>query len=188
MSDSAAFSESDNLDNQDVVEEAATAPVEKPAVETAPVEMANEAGDEPGGFHEDREAPAPIIIGKQESKRPLADPIVHSAAQSKIGQRPRNEDACFIFSAEAGGHFKLPLFGLYVIADGMGGHANGHIASKIASRVAAQHILNRLYLPLLTKDGLSNQTPVQEVMETAERVRETFVSLIGALVGEVLGP
>jgi protein phosphatase len=80
-----------------------------------------------------------------------------------------------VFSTGAGGHFSLMPFGLYLVADGMGGHTNGHVASKTASRVAARYILERIYLPLLHDDGGLNQTPIQEVLVNAVQAANTAV-------------
>lgn len=81
--------------------------------------------------------------------------------------RDRNEDSCLVFTTETGGHFPLLPFGLYIVADGMGGHKNGHIASSTASRTAAKYIIEQIYMPLLKLDGAANAAPIQEVMEKA---------------------
>ncbi|MCP4425215.1 MAG: serine/threonine-protein phosphatase [Chloroflexi bacterium] len=89
--------------------------------------------------------------------------------------RKRNEDSCLVFSSGAGGHFPLLPFGLYIVADGMGGHANGHVASKTAVRVTARYILDEIYLPLLHDAGGASQTPIQEVMINATQAANMAV-------------
>ena len=117
----------------------------------------------------------PIITKPTE---PLVDdePAIQAAIRCHVGgRRERNEDSCFSFVSEIGGHFKMQPFGLFVVADGMGGHSDGHIASKIASRTAAHHIINRLYLPLLEDNEKVMQTPIQEVLETAVQLSNKAV-------------
>jgi serine/threonine protein phosphatase PrpC len=96
------------------------------------------------------------------------EPAMQATIRCHVGaRRERNEDSGFSFVSEVGGHFKMQPFGLFIVADGMGGHTNGHLASKIASRTAAHHVINRLYLPLLEDNERVMQTPIQEVLETA---------------------
>ncbi len=104
----------------------------------------------------------------QHARANAGEPAMRVAKRCGVGAvRERNEDSCLVFTSETGGHFPLLPFGLYVVADGMGGHKNGHIASKIAFSAAAKHVIERIYLPLLQMDGLPGATPIQEVLEDA---------------------
>lgn len=106
----------------------------------------------------------------------LQEPVLRSAKRCHVGAvRERNEDSCLVFTSEAGGHFALMPFGLYIVADGMGGHANGHVASKMASRIAAHTIISGIYLPLLQEEGSSHQPPIQEVMKDGVKAANTAI-------------
>lgn len=104
-------------------------------------------------------------------------PLLQAAHCCHIGNvRSRNEDSTFLFTAEAGGQEPLLPFGFYVVADGMGGHHAGDEASRVVSRTVAQHVLERIYLPLLKKSTSTPsqpQEPIQDVVleaiQTANR-------------------
>lgn len=96
------------------------------------------------------------------------EPHLRVARRCHVGaRRDRNEDSCLIFVAEAGGHFASLPFGLFIVADGMGGHSDGHVASNIAMRTAAAHVLTNIYMPLLQDDNQKAKPPIQEVLEQA---------------------
>lgn len=107
-------------------------------------------------------------------------PVGLDAAQCcHIGNiRDRNEDSAFTFTAEFGGQEPLPPAGLYIVADGMGGHHAGHEASKNAARLAAQHVLDRIYLPVLhngSAQGGHPQEPIGEVMVDAVQAANHYI-------------
>lgn len=106
-------------------------------------------------------------------------PSLRAFQRCNIGfVRVRNEDSSFIFTADTGGEEPLTPFGLYIVADGMGGHFAGHEASKNVSRLVARHVLQRIYLPILVNDGATGpDAPIQDVMlDAVEMANNTIHS------------
>ncbi|MDX1616017.1 MAG: PP2C family serine/threonine-protein phosphatase [Candidatus Promineifilaceae bacterium] len=109
-----------------------------------------------------------IASGPPKAEAPSGQDWLQAAQRCNIGRvRTRNEDSTFVFEAHSGGQEPLLSFGLYVVADGMGGHHAGHEASRNAARIVARLVLERIYLPLLRHlDGgrWSPPEPIRDVM------------------------
>ena len=122
------------------------------------------------------EKPLPALENTVISKKTVF-PQLRVAQRCDVGAvRERNEDACLLFTAESGGHFARAPMCLAVVADGMGGHENGHMASKSASRTAAEYVLRKIYLPLLGGADVPDPASVHAIMHTAVLTAHTAVS------------
>jgi serine/threonine protein phosphatase PrpC len=91
--------------------------------------------------------------------------LISACAQSVGLQREHNEDALFALTTTlTSDHNNLP-FGLYIVADGMGGHQHGEIASGIAIRAMASFIIEKLFVPILSVKPASPEESLQEIMQ-----------------------
>lgn len=79
-----------------------------------------------------------------ETRQVFPQQIVAGTGQSVGRHRDHNEDALFcLTSLEAEGKAN-GYFGLFIIADGMGGHRNGEIASSVASRAISRYLIRQI--------------------------------------------
>jgi len=112
---------------------------------------------------------------------------------SDIGQiRERNEDSYLAIDVALQDDDGLVPLGLYIVADGMGGHQKGEVASSLATQVSAHHIMQDVFLPFLSsneQDGSRrpvNEALIQSVqaanLAVYEQVPEAGTTLTMALV------
>lgn len=85
-------------------------------------------------------------------------------AQSVGLLRDHNEDSLFVLNTVLSGGDKEMPAGIFIVADGMGGHEHGEVASSVATRMMADHLLSNLH-GLFTGGGMDSQaTSLQEIM------------------------
>jgi protein phosphatase len=104
-------------------------------------------------------------------------PGLHAGKFSDIGQtRERNEDSFYTFQSLLQHNYGQDPFGLFIVADGMGGHQKGEVASSLAARTAAEHILQDIYLPYLASNNQNSANrPINEVLIAAVERANTVV-------------
>lgn len=92
--------------------------------------------------------------------------FISGCGQSIGKQRDHNEDSMFALSASMGGETNSAPVGLFIVADGMGGHQYGEIASSTAVRTMANYLMKRLIHYLINpSEGM--EEPLQEMMRSA---------------------
>lgn len=92
--------------------------------------------------------------------------LIYSAAQSIGMERSHNEDSIFTLSinytSEQG---YVHHFGLFIIADGMGGHAHGEVASKLATQAMSETLLEELIKPSIFNDHKPSFEDVRDCLD-----------------------
>lgn len=115
-----------------------------------------------------KEAGPPVteVVAPGEELLDIGPTLVVGQA-SHIGRvRKRNEDAYFTLQATLSRNGETFPFGLFLVADGMGGHKGGELASALTSRVVAEAVLREFYLPWLNSEveDVMPQRPINEVI------------------------
>ncbi len=88
---------------------------------------------------------------------------------SDVGQaRSNNQDALLTFLAHAEAANNPPVLGFFLVADGMGGHTDGEIASAVTVQTLAYHIIEGVVLPQLEgQQPNAGQKTIPEVLADA---------------------
>jgi serine/threonine protein phosphatase PrpC len=127
------------------------------------------------------------VLGKSKTVKAEKEvPVVKSAEATDISQeglsflvgkgshvgkkREHNEDAFFTLECTLKQNGEMMPFGLFIIADGLGGHQAGDVASALATRVVAHSLMRQVYLPFLRDEEKdSSHRPINEALDKALR-------------------
>jgi PPM family protein phosphatase len=145
-------------------------------VKSSPQEIAEAAATDP----------TPIVVEKFGATRQLP-PLESSVKPGKhavvglgsdVGMvRSNNQDSMFtMFSANVSVEDQ-PDFGLFIVADGMGGHHDGERASAIAVRIIAKFVIDNFYRSLVGASSPDADRPIiSEVLTEALQKANDAVS------------
>jgi len=112
--------------------------------------------------------------------------------------RTNNEDSIYAFFSKLDDTESIPTFGIFVLADGAGGHLNGEVASSLTLRTVAKALIKDIYLPLLDKADMNDpERPtisdvITDAMQEADRlVREQVTDggctcTVGVITGNII--
>lgn len=93
--------------------------------------------------------------------------LVAACGQSVGKQRDLNEDSLLAFTSTMAGNGGNTPFGLYIVADGMGGHQYGEVASNAAIRSVSGTVLRKFHPYLFNLKSEPLDESLQEVMQGA---------------------
>ncbi len=86
---------------------------------------------------------------------------------SDVGMvRNNNQDAVLCYFVSSRSADERPDFGLFMVADGMGGHHDGEKASALAIKTVAATVATTIWLPMLSGQT-ENQAPITEALTEA---------------------
>jgi PPM family protein phosphatase len=156
-------------------------------VEGIPVETTDKTNDETAPIEPVSPIPETTSIATPEvtennfvitdgATRPLPPETVISSSNEHLtfGQatdvgmvRTNNQDSMLSFLSTSRTSDQRPDFGLFIVADGMGGHHDGEKASALTAHTVAAYVTSHIYLPMLNGDNDSERMPITEAMIAA---------------------
>lgn len=93
--------------------------------------------------------------------------LLVASGQSVGRQRELNEDSLLTISTTVAGNNSNPPFGLFIIADGMGGHQYGEVASNVAIRTISSYVMKKFHNTLFNLPTLPLDESLQEIAQDA---------------------
>lgn len=118
--------------------------------------------------------------GKEGFSKVYAATNYRSAYGQSAGlERSRNEDCLFTLDVHLSGLEPDTTFGMFMIADGMGGHQHGEIASHLAVETATQIIIQKVMTSLFDQqEKLSDQAVLDLLGEAFARAQSSILSQV----------
>jgi len=93
--------------------------------------------------------------------------LLVASGQSVGHQRELNEDCLFTLTTSIAGNSGSLPFGLFIVADGMGGHQFGEVASNTAIRTISSYVMKKFHNSLFSLPSQPMDESLQEILQAA---------------------
>jgi serine/threonine protein phosphatase PrpC len=91
--------------------------------------------------------------------------------------RANNEDTVYKLTTALDTNKTSLNFGIFMVADGMGGHKNGALASEYCVRTMAEHLIQNIYFSLAGPDKPPPSTSLQDILREGIQKADKTVGL-----------
>lgn len=98
-----------------------------------------------------------------------------ASCQSPGQERLHNEDTLFTLNSLLCGVDTPVAFGIYLIADGMGGHQSGEIASNLAAQGISHYLMDRVYHAYLFERESFSKSDLHEWVKEAVAEAQSLI-------------
>jgi serine/threonine protein phosphatase PrpC len=106
------------------------------------------------------------LAGDDETPALIFAHLMYGQASDQGIVRKNNQDTAHSFLSTCASTDIRPDFGVFIVADGMGGHHDGEIASAIAARTVVNEIVRRVFLPMVSGSD-EDRPPIAEALDAA---------------------
>ena len=119
-------------------------------------------------FQDDPTVPVSHMTAGHGANPEISETVYRVASCQSTGiLRSHNEDSLFVLNSLLDGVDRGIPFGIFLVADGMGGHQSGEVASHLAARGASQSLMNHFYEQYLFDYKAFNKEDVYRLVNEA---------------------
>ena len=99
-----------------------------------------------------------------------------ASCQSSGRERTHNEDTLFVLNSLFDGLDTPISFGIFLVADGMGGHQSGEVASHLAAQSTSQYFLDKVFNDYVYEQKQYSTTEIEHYLQEAVEVAQKLIN------------
>jgi len=122
----------------------------------------------------------------QQAQRIEPNQLIVGIGRNTGRQREKNEDSVFAHTSTISAASATLPFGVYIVADGMGGHKKGEVASELAARTMGDYLISKLYSPLFGAEPHPPNEALQEIMKAGISEAHTMITKLASNGGTTI--